>query len=146
MGFSLESIPDWLLPTDEADPKSVRRYRLRVAMVACGTFLTTFLVALPAAVVMFSRIAPVAYAGDVDQKIKDAIAPIQADVAAIKTDQRDIKAIFLAQSLMQLKRNQCEAIKNDRPAGAWTEQIQKMRTEFKRVTGEEFDMPDCREV
>lgn len=69
-----------------------------------------------------------------------------SEVDSIKADVRDMKAIFVAQSIITAKRNQCEAIANGRNAVAWTERLQQLRDEYGRLTAKEFPLLDCSEV
>lgn len=68
------------------------------------------------------------------------------EVDSIKADVRDMKAIFVAQSIITAKRNQCEAIANGRSAVAWTVRLQQLRDEYGRLTQKDFPLLDCSEV
>ena len=88
------------------------------------------------------KVGQLAWANETDEKI----ASTMQSVARLSDDAKEIKAQLLAQDLFKTRRDQCDAIANATGARFWTERLMKMRQDYSRLTGEDYDLPDCSEL
>ena len=148
----LASLPDKLLPSDENDPRSVKHYRLRTALVACSSFLLVLFVVLPAMTVGLPRIGTLAWAGEVDDKIEQATAPIKAQLGQIATQlatqeqiQKRILAGQLAAQARDLHRLKCTTT-DDYTRARMERDIEDAQQEYRALTGERYPLPACKDL
>lgn len=144
---------DWLLPPDDADPMAVRQHRQRITVVACSAWLMLYLLVLPAMIFGIPIYGRVARASDIDQKIAQAVAPLQQateDVAEASQDQaRATKALrlqLLERDLVSAIVSKCEARARGVGVRFWTEQIQQLKGEYQDLSGRAYDEPDCTDL
>lgn len=150
-----------LSPTDDT-PAAMKRWCQRhAALVACILFALVFFI-IPAMLWAVPRMGSLAWAGDVDTKIEAAIGPIRRDIENIKNKDiqeikdavarsnataNDIKASLLGQSILNARRAQCDAINGGTPARFWADRVLELRDQYRRLTGEGFEMPaSCAEL
>jgi len=155
----LASLPDKLLPSDEHDPRSVKRYRLRTALVACSSFLTVLLVVLPAMFTGLPKLGQIAWAGEVDDKIAEALGPVREEIGKVADKHRamamDLEATRamvrrvlignLAAQLRDLNRMRCAA--SDAAVRARAERdIEDSQQEYIGLTYERYPLPACKDL
>lgn len=144
---------DWMLPPEDGDAKAIHRHRQRLTIVACSAWLTLFILVLPAMIVGIPIYGRVARAADIEQKIAQAVAPIQqatADVAKASQQQaqetKALKAQLLERDLFAAIVSKCEARARGAGVRFWTERIQQLKGEYQDLTGRVYDEPDCSDL
>jgi hypothetical protein len=148
----IATLPDKLLPTDESNPGSVRRYRLRVTLVACASFLTLTFLVLPAMTIGLPRIGSVAWGSEVDDKIEQAIAPVNAQLVEIKAQldrgqevQKRILQGQLASQLRDLHRLECTTT-DEMTRSRMERDIEDAQQEYRTLAGERYPLPACKDL
>lgn len=151
--MKLLGMVDKLLPSDEANPNSVRNYRLRVALVACSAWVTLFLVVMPAFIPWIPFPIKVALASDLDQKIAAAVVPVQQaanDAARASQEQaKETKALklqLLERDIFTAVIEKCEARRRGNGVRLWTERLQQLKSDYQDLTGRAYDEPDCTDL
>jgi hypothetical protein len=87
-----------------------------------------------------------ASADAVDDKNTKAIEPLKADVDSIKKRQAKDAINDVTASILNAKRDQCDATREGRNARAWTERLQELMDDYYSLSGKPFAMPTCQEV
>jgi len=127
--MSLDAITDKVLP-DESDPLSMRRWRLRIAAVACSNWLFTFVILVPVLVaVLFTGNAitgRVAYADDQNAKV----AKVEAKVDTILK-------LSLEQRMREINDEICLA-QPGRTKDILENSLSEMQNDYKQLTGENY--------
>lgn len=150
---------DSLLPKED-DLDSVRRYRLRVAVVACSAWCTVMLGIIPVLTVGLPLIGRIAWEAEVDKKIQKVIVnsdsytvldvrrgeDLQKEVERLATIVRDDRADRIEQSVFNAKLQQCQAVQQRRSAIFWTEQLRLLLAQYRRIMQKEILVPSCAEL
>lgn len=144
MSVDLLSLPDKLLPDDENDPRSVKRYRLRVTLVACTTFLLVVFGVLPAMTVGLPRIGSIAWAAEVDDKIAKAIEPVLTEQRAQGEVLKEIRIDQLATKLRELHAVRCAADGTGRARLDW--EIEAAQRKYVNLAGYRYPLPACKDL
>lgn len=146
-------ILDTLLPKDENNPASVKRHRLRVALVACASFMSLLFVVFPSLFVGLPQLGKVAWADEVDDKIAQVVEPIRRDVEVIKSAVGEAKQEslrtriwLLGNEVFKARQEQCNAIKAGSGARFWTERLLELKSEYEALAGRTYDVPSCEEL
>jgi hypothetical protein len=133
---------DWLLPDDDRPP-TVRRYRLRVAVVACVAFLGMWLVTWPA---IFSFpfqlpgfVSP-AWSHAIEEE-KTAREKLDTDVKALADLVTATQVMLLEDQLLRAHENWCEAPGR---ATGWAMRVDDLKKRYRQVTKDPVPaLPDC---
>lgn len=149
---------DYLLPIDDS-PESLRLYRLRVAVVACSSWLLLYLGVMPALVIGLPMIGRVAWAEDMEDKVdqyhRETVMPIQRDVAEIKAAVESIKESISAgamtsmrNELREMRRLYCRAREagNSELARRYARDIEYSREVYEKTSGTNWHMPQCEDI
>lgn len=149
-------IADKLLPSNEADPRSVRNYRLRTALVACSSFMLVVAIVLPSMFIGLPKVGQVAWSDEVDDKIKvgvdEASRPIYAELGAIKAEQsvqgealRSIQLDIITQKLRELHALRCRT--TDAHGREQLEaEIEVAQRRFRTITGDRYPLLPCKDL
>lgn len=147
--MSLANLLEYLMPADDS-PTAIRNYRLRMGLVACSAWLGLYLVIFQALLWPVPFIGQIARASEVDDKIKDAMQPVQAQLGQITTQiaQQDatltaIRVDQIETKLRDLQRLLCED-GDDRARGALEREIEAAQREHRKLTGERYPLPVCK--
>jgi len=144
--MDLTKLVDWLLPPDDPEPKQMRRYWLRLGLVACSSWLTMFLLVIPAHLWSLPIVGKVAFGGEVDEKIATAIEPIQEQLGKVTELAKNGAAETLAQSIFVATKEKCAAQSEKKSALFWTTRLIELRAKYSRLTGLEFPPLDCKDL
>jgi len=122
--MSLDAITDKVLP-DEADQMSMRRWRLRIAAVACSNWLFTFCILVPFLIAVLFIGAPVVgqvvwesekirvvRQNDQEQKVaelKSEVKEVKEDVSRVKSNVDTILKLSLEQRIREVIDETCGA-------------------------------------
>ena len=138
-----DDFTDALLP-DEKNPAAMRRYRMRLALVACSAWLMLVFVVLPALFTGLPMLGQVVWAQDGDERIQEAVAPVAAQVTRLEKQIGDVDqktdALLLSQlraELRDTRRLQCKAIKADDPERktAYGKAMEGLQEQYKAIAG-----------
>ena len=140
----LATLPDKLLPGDENDPRSVKHYRLRTALVACSSFLSIVFIVLPALFVGLPKLGQVAWAGEVDDKIAKAIEPVLTEQRAQGEVLKEIRIDQLATKLRELHALRCQADSYGR--ARVDREIDPAQRKYFELTGYRYPLPACTDL
>jgi hypothetical protein len=116
---------DYLVPQDDK-PETMRLWRIRIALVACGTFFIVTGFVLPAMITGLPKLGSVAWA---------------SDIQGLKNDVNDIKIQLLSQSILAANQQKCEQEKDGKFSSYWQEQLSKLKREYWLMTGQSFELP-----
>ena len=141
----LLALPEKLLPGDENDPRSVKRYRIRTALVACSGFLLTVFVILPAMFVGLPKVGQIAWAGEVDDKIAAAISPLNARLTNIEANQIELLRGWYSQRLRDLQAARRTAT-DEHVKRRMDNEIDDAQARYRGLTGERYPLPACAEL
>lgn len=129
-----------LLPKDDS-PESIRNWQLRVALVACSSWIMLYFVIIPAALTGVPRLGALAWARDVDQKVQEAIAPINDKIDRLEmavTDQTETSNALLLEltekTLTEMNRRRCSAPTTE-DRDYWQSQMNKLKPRYLRYSG-----------
>lgn len=157
------NIIEWLQLTPKDDsPASLKQWCQRHALAVACSLGALVLFVLPAMLWAVPKLGSLAWSSEIDRKIEAAVAPIRQDIENIKKKDiqeikdavklsndaaRDIKASLLASSILNARRQQCDAITSGAPARYWSDRLIELKGEYRRLTGEQFDLPQtCAEI
>lgn len=142
------SLSDWLLPSNEADSASVRRYRLRIALIAC-TALWLVAGVLSMIGTGLPLVGRIALAAEVDSKIAQAVGPINAQLATITAQQaeqgevlKQIRIDQVATKLRELRRIQC-ANHDEHASDRLDLELRRAQRDYYALTGESYRFEAC---
>lgn len=141
----LAELPDKLLPPDDADPKAIKRYRLRTALVACSAFLTVGAIVLPAMFVGLPKIGQLAWAGEVDDKIAAAFSPLDRRLTSIESIQIEILRGQYSQQIRDLHRARCTST-DEHVRRRMDGEIDTAQAKYRNLTGERYPLPACKDL
>ncbi len=147
----VESLLDFIRPPDDADARTIKRWRWNVALTLLAFWAMAFLA--------FASPWKFARAGDIDDKVKAAVEPIQQQVATvgrkvdeIAADLTDTKELLirkltveLEREILEAKRRQCKAQTIDTVEYFRKQVIEKL-DDYRSLTKREYDVPGCAEV
>jgi hypothetical protein len=141
-----------LLPDDDS-PGSVRMYRIRVGLIACSAWIVLAFFVIPAMITGVPKLGQLAWAGEVDKKIEDAMLPLREDNEATNqnlkalTEQTKINQSFLIEGqLHAAQRAWCESDKKGQRAPIAAQRIDELKKQYKKLTGEHPYIPTCQQV
>lgn len=77
---------------------------------------------------------------------KSEVDAVQREINEVQKEQFRSKVRDLTNDLLDARRDQCEAKREGRKAGAWQQHIEGLVYEYRKLTGFSFAMPDCEDV
>lgn len=146
----LESFLNFVRPPDEADAKTLKRWRWNVALMLIAGFVFAVWTRTP-----FGY----ALAQDVDQKVAAAVEPIQKQIAEVDEKVSKVGQDLTATRKLLLKKlqrdlereitdakvRQCKAASVEM-ADYFRKLVLDRQAEYKDLVGEDFDAPSCAET
>jgi len=154
---------DWiqLAPKDDT-PSALRQWCIKHSILVSVFVFIVVLFVLPAMLWAVPKLGSLAWSDDIDKKIEAAVEPIRRDIENIKKKDiqeikdevkrsndtaKDIKASLLASSILNARRQQCDAIATGTSARFWSDRLIDLKADYRKLTGEQFDMPvTCAEL
>ncbi len=142
--MNLEAIERWFFP-DDSNPKAVRQYRRRLALVACGAFLGLYGFVMPAMFAGWPMIGQVAWSKDgnepVETKIENAVKPILQRLDKMEaglTTQAEVSNSLLLEltekTLTDLNRRRCTAA-TQADRDYWQSEMNKLKPRYLKYSG-----------
>lgn len=151
--MSIDDVLNWFIPDSHATPKAQRMYRLRVAMVACGSFMVVYGFIIPAMFTGFPVLGQLAWANDINTKISEAIKPIEGKVNTIETkvDKLDLivrqqLAVTLATQIREAKRRWCALPASSQERDRTQTDIDRLQEEYMGLRGQPYNVLPCTEL
>lgn len=141
----------FIRPPDSADTRLTNRWHWNVALTLMVFWAMAFLA--------FASPWKFARAGDIDDKVKAAVEPIQQQVATVGRKVDEIAAdltytkellirkltVELEREILEAKRRQCKAQTIDTVEYFRKQVIEKL-DDYRSLTKREYDVPGCAEV
>lgn len=146
---------DKLLPADEDDPNSVRRYRLRTSIAAYGAAFGVCAVAW-AAIFGYPLLGRLAWGNEterqIDFKVAAAVTPIQEQVRrieeAVRTQGEDTQEVIVALIASEIRASAAaRCLSQPGPARERENRtIEELQRKYTKRTGAPYDVPRCSEL
>lgn len=74
------------------------------------------------------------------------LAKVAASQMQQSSDMKVIRVELLSNTIFGLRRDQCEAVKEGRGAGAYTQRLQEKLNDYFSIVGHEYILPACNEM
>ncbi len=151
--MSIDDFLNWLIPDSHATPRAQRMYRLRVALVACASFMLVYGFIIPAMFIGFPVLGQLAWANELNTKVAQAVRPIEQKVTAIegKVDKLDLivrqqLAVTLATQIREAKRRWCTMSPNSQERDRTQTDIDRLQEEYAGLRGQPYNVLPCTEL
>jgi hypothetical protein len=147
--MNLGDIVDAMFPKSHNE-EELQSWRIRVALVACSSWMFTFLVMVPLMFVGVPPFGSIAWSEDVQKQIERAIEPIQSDINEIKNrieQQEEVEkrrqVRDLKQKIFETRVAQCNAKADKVESNPYSERLSDLQDEYAALTGRFLTLSEC---